>query len=1137
MLMMTMTTNHFELHDGKERKLALDPTQSFIVQAPAGSGKTELLTQRYLVLLGCVKQPEEILAITFTKKSAAEMRARIIKALKNALEPEPETPHGKQTWKLARRALERNTTLGWNLLDNPNRLQIQTIDSFNASLTRQLPLLSNFGAPLDIIDDATPLYREAVQEFLSHLEEDFAWANAIEKLLLHMDNDLANVEKLLINMLAKRDQWLPYIATNTKNPELRKTLEKHLGNVVTDTLTVLKNCFPTDYINELIDLAKFAAQNLLSIKSDSPVTLCTELTSLPDNTIQDKKLWVGIANLLLTKSKPFNWRKSFTTTDGFPAPSNAKNAEEKKHLANIKLRLKELMDGLSACDELHLALKELTMLPEHHYHDTQWETLDALHDILRVVVALLKVVFQQRGQIDYIENAQAAYAALGTDEAPTDITLALDYKIQHILIDEFQDTSNSQYRLLERLITGWEQGDGRSLFVVGDPMQSIYRFREAEVGLFIRARKQGISHLHLEPLTLSVNFRSIPSVVNWVNQSFTQVFPAFEDIGSGAVSYSPSTTSKTDERQEIPVKLHPFINADETAQANAIVRVIQETQQIHPEENIAILVRSRTHLKSIIPALKAANLPFRALDIEPLTTRPVIQDLLALTRALLHPADRIAWLAILRAPWCGLSLSDLLVIASDKNKQVIWEQLRSAEIREKLSHDGKMLLERSLSILETALAERRRYSLSLWIEYTWLQLGGPACVESSAALDDAKAYFNLLVKLDKAGDLPDLKQLDTALNKLYAAPNNLASDSLQIMTIHNAKGLEFDTVILPHLERKASNDDKQLLQWMERPRAGEHSDLILAPIHAVGEEKNLVYDYIKRQNDRKNDYENGRLLYVAATRAKKQLHLFFNLKSKEQDQTEIKEPTNNSLLHKLWPAIHADIKANVTHTTQISESATQSAQTPQLIKRLTVNWKNPLTESLFTDKSGYHQKKTGFHLPDNNPKQIGTTIHLILQQIANLGIDWWQKQNSSHKLTYIQNRLRQIGMHESHLGASTKIIDKALANTLSDSRGQWMLSQHTDSRSEAPFTLLIEGKPKNLVVDRTFIDSDGVRWIIDYKATEYPEADLENFLTAQQKKYENQLWEYHLAFKEMEQRPIRVGLYFPLIPAWREWSF
>src|SRR5437763_11139563 len=123
---MMQTIQHPNLKDAYERQRALDPTQSFIVQAPAGSGKTELLTQRYLVLLGCVKQPEEILAITFTKKSAAEMRSRIIAALKNVCEnPEPSVPHAQQTWQLAKQAMERNDSLGWNLLDNPNRLQIQ----------------------------------------------------------------------------------------------------------------------------------------------------------------------------------------------------------------------------------------------------------------------------------------------------------------------------------------------------------------------------------------------------------------------------------------------------------------------------------------------------------------------------------------------------------------------------------------------------------------------------------------------------------------------------------------------------------------------------------------------------------------------------------------------------------------------------------------------------------------------------------------------------------------------------------------------------------------------------------------------------------------------------------------------------
>ncbi len=184
--------------DESQRLAALDPQKSFIVQAPAGSGKTELLTQRILVLLSSVKEPEEILAITFTKKSAAEMRARIISALKKAqTEKEPLSAHERKTYHLAKKVLYQDTHHQWNLLANPNRFRIQTIDSFNAYLTRQLPLLSHFGAPPEIADNPNLLYREAVEEFLTHLEENLTWSDAIASLLLHLDNNLEKVANYL----------------------------------------------------------------------------------------------------------------------------------------------------------------------------------------------------------------------------------------------------------------------------------------------------------------------------------------------------------------------------------------------------------------------------------------------------------------------------------------------------------------------------------------------------------------------------------------------------------------------------------------------------------------------------------------------------------------------------------------------------------------------------------------------------------------------------------------------------------------------------------------------------------------------------------------------------------------------------
>ena len=122
--------------------------------------------------------------------------------------------------------------------------------------------------------------------------------------------------------------------------------------------------------------------------------------------------------------------------------------------------------------------------------------------------------------MDFTEVAQGALRALGEPEMPTDLALALDYRIRHLLIDEFQDTSISQYDLVVKLTRRMGAGDGRSVLVVGDPMQSIYRFREAEVGLFLRARAEGIGNVALQPISLSANFRSQRGIVDWVNATF-----------------------------------------------------------------------------------------------------------------------------------------------------------------------------------------------------------------------------------------------------------------------------------------------------------------------------------------------------------------------------------------------------------------------------------------------------------------------------------------------------------------------------------------------------------------------------------------------------------------------------------------
>ncbi|TMH88553.1 MAG: hypothetical protein E6H45_00310 [Betaproteobacteria bacterium] len=606
-----------EMRDAALRDRALDVRRSFTVQAPAGSGKTELLVRRFLKLLSTVKQPEEILAITFTKKAAAEMRKRV---------------------------LERLPSSG----EIAHRLRIQTIDAFCTALTRQVPVLARFGAQPEIIEDASELYFEAAGRVFKEFNP------ASEKLLAHLDNDIPKATRLLADRLKDRDRWL------------RKT-----GDAPT--------------------------------RAELEATLASE------------------RNRLLARAKALYPRATEALARGYLTTKGewTKRPAAPKELVSIP--------------GLREALFALCNMPPAEYDDRQWEALEAILALLKPAVAHLKVLFGERGQADFTEFAHGALAALGSVDDPSDLLLSLDQKISHVLVDEFQDTSLSQFELLTQLTSGWQQGDGRTLFLVGDPMQSIYRFREAEVSLFLRAKHSGLGSVKLEPIELSTNRRSQEGLVKWFNESFPRVLPAQEDQTSGAVPYLPASPHES----ALPgaaVTWHCGYDREE--EAKKVVAIVREASG-----SKAILVRNRAHLDEIVPALKEAGVRFRALDIEQLGEKQVVQDLYALTRALLHLGDRIAWLACLRAPWCGLTLADLLALSSGRREEggseytsggaLIFDKMRDVT---HLSTDGQKRVDRVRSVLAPLVKNRLRGSLRERVEGAWLALGGPACVESETDL-------------------------------------------------------------------------------------------------------------------------------------------------------------------------------------------------------------------------------------------------------------------------------------------------------------------------------------------------------------------------------------------------------------------
>ena len=226
-------------------------------------------------------------------------------------------------------------------------------------------------------------------------------------------------------------------------------------------------------------------------------------------------------------------------------------------------------------------------------------------------------------------------------------------------------------------------------------------------------------------------------------------------------------------------------------------------RQCDPDQSVAILVRSRNHASEILTLLDRLKeddprFRYQAIKFNPLAESPLVQDLVSLTLALTQPADRLAWLAVLRAPYCGLDLADLDELAGGDPKHHPRCPGRQRSSPALLISNGWA---GSAPVLLEAVDRRGRESVRSLVESTWNRLGGPACVHNASELDDAATYFELLDSLENENLPIDRDTLDQRMENLYSEPDALANDKLQVMTIYGAKGLQFDTVILPGLNR------------------------------------------------------------------------------------------------------------------------------------------------------------------------------------------------------------------------------------------------------------------------------------------------------------------------------------------------
>lgn len=1080
------------------RLTARDPAISCLVQAPAGSGKTELLTQRILALLAVVDEPEEILALTFTRKAAAEMRRRVMDAL---AAPRPEVEHGEEpshkleTWALAQKALARSRELGWQLELNPSRLRIMTLDSLCHALARQLPLLSGMGEMPTPLDEPGIAYQEAAEAALEEcLRSD---PESTARVLLHLDHDSREAINLIAAMLGKREQWLGELAMHGRDmPGLRSNLEANLSCLIEASLARLDALMPEEARQRLPALMRFAAA-----MAEAPAWPALE--HWPAAAIECLEQWKGMAAFLLTSKGEIRRR----VDKGLGFPAGKEHAPQKQAMLELLERLKQV-DGLAE------ALQEVSALPQQaRIAEHQWQVLCSLFVLLLAANQRLVERFAARGEADFTEIALRALDALGAyDASPGEVLLKLDYRIHHILVDEFQDTSLIQMRLLQCLTSGWQEGDGvhRSLFLVGDPMQSIYRFRKAEVGLFMQAAANQAGLPPVEALQLERNFRSAPALVDWVNRAFSSIFPEQSDATGGAVAHTPARAALDHDGE---VNLNLTHGDDPTLEAAAITALIGEELRRDERLRIGVLARSRGHLQALMPALEEAGIAFRAVQIQPLSHRPEVRLLRALLRALMHPLDRIAWAALLKAPCCGLDHRDLHALlhsdAGSKEQLPVWRLMHDETLLEQLSASGRQRLLFLRQALRPGVELFSRLPLRPLLQAVWQRLRMPALLDATAR-ENVATVLDLIESLDHGG-LVDLQHLDRRLDGLYAAADTSeAAARVELMTMHGAKGLQWDVVILPGLGKTGRNGEQPLIAFSEVPVHGDALPL-MAP-RAPKRDQDALYTLVQGLEKKKDAHELQRLLYVACTRAQTRLHLFGHVSERSG------KAASGSLLELI---LNADANAFGARISLLEPEAFKAERPgPGLPTRMC-----QVPEAMPDPGRSSDEIEFSWAGPEAAP--VGIAVHAALQYIA--GHDGAIDDADINRL--IRRRLLHEGLCGELLESAAARAMQAIRAAMQSPIGRWVLDRHEDAHCEWPLSQRQVGLVSNRVIDRSFVDN-GVRWIIDYKTASHQGGNVDAFLASELERYRPQLEAYVAVLRQLEpDRNIRAGLYFPLLDA------
>ncbi|MGV8899365.1 MAG: UvrD-helicase domain-containing protein [Burkholderiaceae bacterium] len=860
---------------------ACDPRLSVVVEACAGSGKTWLLVARMLRLLLAGTEPAELLAITFTRKAAQEMRERLLQLLRDlALLPEAEVRTLLEERGLspqqAAQALPAARDLYERVLSSPQALSIDTFHSWFAKLIQIAPLASGVPHGYTLTDASGELLSEAYSTFLQALNDDGNGEQKAALLVLYDSIGDFNTKKLLDAFIGKRAEW--WASTLGQDPAQAP--------------------LPLAWLRELCgDDAEHDAR--LGLWSDDALNkrLLNIAWLLGQATKRNQERANKIESALTAGASLDNFAQLLTQ---FSDDKGATRGNDHRRGQLSKVIEDNLGEGGGEAFENEFAGLSATLLQlQRRSFEPQVLVINAaLFTAGCAYLERYQAIKAERRVFDFADLEWQAYRLLSNEEHAAYLQSRLDARYKQILLDEFQDTNPLQWQIVQGWLNAYGDDDSKpGIFIVGDPKQSIYRFRRAEPRVFQAAS----AHLAAQGAALlrtNQTRRNAAAIVDALNASFTPnpIFrtqttlaaqigmvwrlPLIQRVASEksvaamtTMIRDPFTTPRDEEedarrRDEGHAVAQAILHAKHTlsAQTDAPVRW----------SDVMLLVKKRTHLGAYEGALRAAGIPFASDRRGGLLSALEILDLIALLNFLITPGDDLALAHVLKSPLFGADDADLIALAQ-RSEHGWWERLQAAVSDDTGASEPLVRAERLLAHWLQVAPQLPVHDLLDVILHQGELIARTAQAAQplvrSQVIGNIEAFIELSLNLD-AGRYPSLPKFIDALRTLQ---NNAGSDApdeagidagldaVRIMTIHSAKGLEAPIVILldANHSEPARDDIGVLCDWPQDAAAPTHFS-----VFGRQSERGAARDPLFAAEESFKQQEDWNLLYVGATRAK-----------------------------------------------------------------------------------------------------------------------------------------------------------------------------------------------------------------------------------------------------------------------------